>query len=175
MNVQAVRDKVARRFSKALGDEDLGKKLEIVLWNDTLRGCQRDDIELEWNASLAKSFRERYTTRANNLDIYNLKTNGTLRASLVDGTLGLKKFVGMKPWEMDPDTWTPIFERVAFKALRKQLTVDVENAPDGAFTCGKCKSMKTTYYQLQTRSADGEFLGYLILFLLKPLKIPQSR
>ena len=25
---------------------------------------------------------------------------------------------------------------------------------DGAFRCGKCKSMKTSYYQMQTRSAD---------------------
>lgn len=24
----------------------------------------------------------------------------------------------------------------------------------GMFKCGKCKSMKTTYYQMQTRSAD---------------------
>jgi len=28
-----------------------------------------------------------------------------------------------------------------------------EEIPDGLFTCGKCKSKKTTYYQLQTRSA----------------------
>jgi DNA-directed RNA polymerase subunit M/transcription elongation factor TFIIS len=31
--------------------------------------------------------------------------------------------------------------------------VKVEDMPDGAFKCGKCKSWKTSYYQLQTRSA----------------------
>ena len=55
---------------------------------------------------------------------------------------------------MDPDRWSDVFERVAYKALRKQLTVDAESAPDGAFTCSKCRSKKTTFYEMQTRSAD---------------------
>ena len=32
--------------------------------------------------------------------------------------------------------------------------VNIEDMPDGMHSCGKCKSRKTTYYQLQTRSAD---------------------
>ena len=32
--------------------------------------------------------------------------------------------------------------------------VKVEDMPDGAHFCGKCKTHKTSYYQLQTRSAD---------------------
>lgn len=154
MTIEDTRAKVAARFARTLDSEDLGKKLEIVLWNHTLRTCQQDRIPMEWSAALANSFRERYTARAVSLDLYNLQKNEKLRQSIQDGTLGLKKFVAMKPYEMDPEFWGPIFERVAYKALRKQLTIDVKNAPDGAFTCSKCKSKKTTFYQLQTRAAD---------------------
>lgn len=35
-----------------------------------------------------------------------------------------------------------------------QQTGNPEDLPDGLFKCGFCKSYKTTYYQLQTRSAD---------------------
>jgi len=154
MNVEAARAKVSARFAATLGDAEIGKKLEIVLWNHTLRTCQADFIPLEWNASFSKSFRERYTTKAVSLDLYNLKPNQALREQVTSGALPLKKLVGMKPWELDPDMWDPVFERVAFKQLRKQLTNDHENASDGAFTCGHCRSKKTTYYQLQTRSAD---------------------
>ena len=155
MNVDGVRQKVATRFAQTLDSQDLGKKLEIVLWNHTLRFCVEKKYPLEWSAAMGTdSLRELYTQRAINLDIYNLKPNLELKQKLQSGELGLKKFIGMKPWEMNPEFWAPIFERVAFKALRKQTTVDVENAPDGAFTCGKCKSMKTTYYQLQTRASD---------------------
>jgi DNA-directed RNA polymerase subunit M/transcription elongation factor TFIIS len=163
MNVDGVRQKVAARFAETLGDEHLGKKLEIVLWNHTLRQCQAKQYPLEWSSALGTdSLRELYTQRAISLDVYNLKTNEPLRNKLQSGELGLKKFVDMKPWEMNPEMWTPIFERVAFKALRKQLSVDVANAPDGAFTCGNCKSLKTTYYQLQTRSADGTCISAVL-------------
>lgn len=152
--IDAVRHKVATRFAQTLESDDLGKKLEIVLWNHTLRRCQADHVPMEWTAELGVSFRERYTTRAIALDVFNLKKNETLRQQLRDGTLGVKTFVAMQPWEMNPELWGPIFDRVAFKALRKQLTIDVDTVPDGAFTCGKCKSKKTTFYEMQTRSAD---------------------
>lgn len=149
----AVRAKVAQRFSVSLGD-DLGKKLEIVLWNDVLRSCQRDGIALEWSPAVARSFRERYTTRAIGIDLYNLRKNETLRKSLMDGTLPLKRYLAMKPWEVDPERWAPVFEAVAFKQLRKQLTYDLDKVPDGMLVCRKCKSKKTTFVQMQTRSAD---------------------
>lgn len=37
---------------------------------------------------------------------------------------------------------------------RNALNLDNKESYEGAFRCGKCKSMKTDYYQLQTRSAD---------------------
>lgn len=153
--METVRARVAARFAQTLDSESLGKQLEIVLWNHTIRTCMKDKISLKWTLTLnGRSFRQRYTQRAISLDIFNLKANDSLRQRLKSGDLPLKKFVLMTPYEMDPDRWTPVFERVAYKALRKQITVDAENAPDGAFRCGKCKSMKTTFYQMQTRSAD---------------------
>ena len=149
-----VRAKVAARFGRTLGNDDLGRKLEIVLWNWTVRSCVRDGVAPHWNEEWVRSFRERYTTRAVALDVFNLQKNEALRQGLIDGSVGIKRFVEMTPWEMNPGLWEPVFERVAYKALRRQLTVDAESAPDGAFTCSKCKSKKTTFYEMQTRSAD---------------------
>jgi transcription elongation factor S-II len=36
----------------------------------------------------------------------------------------------------------------------------------GLFKCGKCKGVKTTYYQMQTRSADEPMVSSLLLFLV---------
>ncbi len=154
MNVDVVRAKVAARFAKTLGDDSLGKKLEIVLWNHVLRTCQADHVPLEWGPSFAASFRERYTAKAIALDVYNLQKFDALRQQVVSGTVPLKKVVAMKPWELAPELWEPVFERVAFKQLRKQLTVDVDSAPEGMLQCRKCKSKKTTFIEMQTRSAD---------------------
>lgn len=152
--LENTRAKVAARFSKTLECETLGKHLEIVLWNDCIRKCMKDKIPLKWTTELkGQSFRQIYTNRAIGLDMFNLQTNDELRKKVQTGELPLKKFITMTPYEMNPALWNPVFERVAYKALRKQLTVDVENAPDGAFQC-RCKSWKTSFYQMQTRSAD---------------------
>jgi DNA-directed RNA polymerase subunit M/transcription elongation factor TFIIS len=38
--------------------------------------------------------------------------------------------------------------------LRKQVLVNEAKNQDGLFKCGRCRSMKTSYYEMQTRSAD---------------------
>jgi len=159
--ISTVRQKVADRFTKTLGCPTLGKHLEIVLWNQTIRTCHAKHIPAQWDSSNGFTFRSLYTQRAIGLDLFNLQTNEPLRQKVVSGELPLKTFINMTPYEMDPDRWAPVFERAAYKALRKQLTVDVDNAPDGAFQCRKCKSWKTTFYELQTRSADEPMTCYV--------------
>jgi hypothetical protein len=152
--VSAVRRKVADRFGARLDDAELGRKLEIVLWNTTLESCKSDGIPLEWTSSFTKSFRERYTSRAVGLDVFNFATNPTLRADLQSGRLGVKAMLRMSPYELNPAVWDPVFDRVAFKQLRKELNTGDADAPDGLLQCRRCGSKKTAYVQMQTRSAD---------------------
>jgi DNA-directed RNA polymerase subunit M/transcription elongation factor TFIIS len=61
----------------------------------------------------------------------------------------------MRPDQLQPDgEWA----RMARKLQRRDLDREKSRAQDenynGLFKCGKCKSVKTTYYQMQTRSAD---------------------
>jgi DNA-directed RNA polymerase subunit M/transcription elongation factor TFIIS len=44
-------------------------------------------------------------------------------------------------------------------ALEKARTNEEDY--NGLFKCGKCKSVKTTYYQMQTRSADEPMTTYV--------------
>ena len=48
-----------------------------------------------------------------------------------------------------PELW----EKLKKISLDK-ITIKKEEISDGIFVCNKCKSKKTTYYQMQTRSAD---------------------
>ena len=54
--------------------------------------------------------------------------------------------------EVRPDLWTTLIEEKRIKDENK-FTPKIEASTDD-FVCGKCKSKKCTYYQLQTRSAD---------------------
>ncbi len=61
----------------------------------------------------------------------------------------------MKPeqlWFDGPHAKT--IEEKIHKDLRKDFLKKEIQDQDGIFKCDRCKSMKTTYYQMQTRSAD---------------------
>ena len=149
-DVVAVRAKVQRRFERVLIEPEMAKKLEICLWNWTLKTSIKDGIPLYWEN---KRFRYRYTTRALSL-VFNLRTNPDLSEKIARKEVGLKRYVDMSPEEMRPDIYKPIYEALAKKNLKKMIPLDAHDAPDGAHTCRKCKSRKTVYTQLQTRSAD---------------------
>tara|TARA_B100001094_G_C17866399_1_gene639944 strand:+ start:239 stop:769 length:531 start_codon:yes stop_codon:yes gene_type:complete len=59
---------------------------------------------------------------------------------------------GMSHQEMDIERWAEMIEQKRKRDKSKtQTNVNIE---EGAFQCRRCGSKKTTYYQMQTRSAD---------------------
>jgi DNA-directed RNA polymerase subunit M/transcription elongation factor TFIIS len=50
------------------------------------------------------------------------------------------------------------------KELAKEKAKMKEEEYTGMFTCGRCKSKRTTFYLLQTRSADEPMVSSLLLF-----------
>lgn len=158
--MELTRAKVVDRFGRAMGgDEVLAKRLEICVWNWTVKTCDRDGIPLYWENP---RYRYRYTTRALALEA-NLKYAGNprLRQRVLSRELPVKAFVRMSPQEMWPERWEEAYQKVAMKQLRREADVDPTKAPDGAYTCGKCKSKKTVYTSIQIRSADEPMTNFV--------------
>ena len=83
--------------------------------------------------------------------IINLKDNDLL-ANILSKELKAHEFVYMSHQELRPELWERLIEEKKIKDENK-YTPKIEASTDN-FICGKCKSKKCTYYQLQTRSAD---------------------
>lgn len=158
MDVGVVRGRVVARFERALEDATMARHLEVCLWNWTIRTCLRDRIPRFWDCP---KFRYRYTTRALSL-AFNLRhpRNPGLGDRVRARQESLKRFANMTPHEMFPELYEPIYERLAARELRR-MAVSHENAPDGAYTCRACKSKKTQYTCMQTRSADEPMTIYV--------------
>lgn len=125
--------------------------LEARAYNWSIGRCEAMEIVPTWSGM----FKSIYTQKILSLQI-NLThtTNTSLWKRLVDGEITYDWLVHALPYDLYPDLWMPVMEHVAMKRLRRETSVDATTAPDGAFTCSRCKSKKTQYYQLQTRSAD---------------------
>ena len=80
--------------------------------------------------------------------------------------------INMRPEQLWPNgPWSRTMLKLKEKELMMERAKAKEEDYNGLFKCGKCKSVKTTYYQMQTRSADEPMVStqaawFLLLTLL---------
>ncbi|RWW47341.1 hypothetical protein BHE74_00046688 [Ensete ventricosum] len=88
--------------------------------------------------------------------MFNLKdgNNTDLRRRVLLGEVKPEKLVVMTPEEMASDKRKLANEQIKEKALFECQREGAAKATTDQFKCGRCGQRKTTYYQLQTRSAD---------------------
>jgi len=73
-----------------------------------------------------------------------------------------KNIFSVGPEVLEPNG---LFATTQYKLRARELQIEKNKIDDddyeGQFKCGKCKSKKTDYYQLQTRSADEPMTTYV--------------
>lgn len=90
-------------------------------------------------------------------------TNENLRDKIKSRKVSVVEVVAMRPEQLQPDgVYAKTVEEKVHKEMHKEyLAQQAVKNHIGFFTCNKCKSKKTTYYQLQTRSADEPMTTYV--------------
>ena len=88
---------------------------------------------------------------------HNLIHSPTLKDRILKGELKPKSVLGLSHQGLWPDgPYAKILEKNIRENMKKDWVTNMINDPDykGLFRCKRCKSYKTTFYQMQTRSAD---------------------
>lgn len=100
-------------------------------------------------------FRRRYKQRVLSI-LFNLKKSPDLMRLVKERKVKAKDLGGMTAEQMWPDGpyATTIIRHREKEMAREMNTLKDAEAYEGLLTCPKCKSKKTSYYQMQTRSAD---------------------
>tara|TARA_Y100000992_G_scaffold301344_1_gene272014 strand:+ start:1085 stop:1543 length:459 start_codon:yes stop_codon:yes gene_type:complete len=122
--------------------------MEKGVFNNAVEYCKSNNLPLKWSD---KNFVKNYSVNARRvLANISYTTNApVLREKIKNGIIQSYNLVKMSREEMNPDVW----ELLKTKTLNQVIFKNEEHG-DGMFKCNKCKSMKTVYYQMQTRSAD---------------------
>lgn len=92
-----------------------------------------------------------------------LSSNDNIRDKVKNKQVSVVEVVAMRPEQLQPEgAYAKAVEDNVHKEMYKEYLIQqaVDNHV-GFFTCAKCKSIKTTYYQLQTRSADEPMTVYV--------------
>ena len=148
MNV--TREYVLNRLSSILEipkTDTLCVNLEKSIFNHTVRNIDEPSLENKWFSNI---YKHKF------LQIqYNMLKSPTLKQKIINKDLKTSEVVELKPQHLWPGgpTDKTIEDRIV-KDLRKAYLAKENQNQEGFFTCNRCKTKKTTYYQLQTRSAD---------------------
>ena len=135
----------------------LAYNVEKTLYNWTVKAFE----EPSWEDI---HFVSKYKHKACSIQ-FNLTqdSNYEMLDNVVNNKIDFKKIVYMKPHEIWPNGPVAI-RKLQMKIEEERLEMsakEFEDFDDGLFKCGKCKKNKTTYYQLQTRSADEPMTTYV--------------
>ena len=110
-----------------------------------------------------RTFKMRYANKCSNI-FQNLKNpESDIIQRINSGSLKTRMIAEYKPnelWTSGP--WAQSIKESAEKSERMDIANNrCDESKKGVYRCGKCKSWKTTYYQLQTRSADEPMTTYV--------------
>jgi len=144
--------------------------LETGLNSDSLgASLRRSATEVEDAIHVhSRGNRTNYSAKIRSL-IFNLKSNGNLREKIILGFTSVHTLVNMSPADLATEEKnkerTKTVEKVQASMqldwndlnedkINKQCGIVGDLLKASLFTCGRCKSIKTTSTQKQTRSAD---------------------
>lgn len=102
-------------------------------------------------SSTSETYRNHVRTLYSNL---RNKWNSTLRSSIMNDTIPVPQLVTMNSAEIAPPELKQEMEEMKKTNMFLARAAGNIKAETDQFRCGKCKKRRTSYYQMQTRSAD---------------------
>lgn len=142
------RDNISKYFGSLFKNEEIGKNVEMGIYNYTIQEASFRQIIKKWKNP---QFCDIYNGRLRSM-ITNIQANKEFQEKISTLEIPPQTLAFMTHQEMSPEIWKT---RIDLKIKRdtSRFTNNIEASTD-MFKCRKCKSKKCTYYEMQTRSAD---------------------
>ena len=149
-----IRTHIVKKLSELFGtaNESICKNIEKSIFNASVRTCKHTSVIPSWEN---RRFVEIYKHRALSVIFNAREPRSQLIDRVISGKVKTKDVGQMEAHELWPSGPMAVaLEESRIRELKKILNKREVEVSDGLFKCNRCKSMKTTYYQMQTRSAD---------------------
>jgi len=146
-NPEQFRNNILNKLNNIIDNIKICENLEKGIYNYSLDICEQRNLIKKWDNDY---FIIIYIQKVKTI-LYNLE-NKDLYNKLINKNIKAHELAFMTHQEMRPDLWDELIKLKKIKDENK-FSPKIEASTDD-FKCGKCKSKKCTFYQLQTRSAD---------------------
>ena len=150
------REYALQKYANVMGldiDNNIVKNMELCTWNWAFRrSSELGDVPATNNRYHVGRYKQKFLSM-----IYNLKKSPNLKDRILKGELKTSVAINLSPQGLWPDgPHAKMTEKIADIEMKKLHAANYMHDKDykGLFRCGKCRGYKTTFYQMQTRSAD---------------------
>ena len=136
-----------------LEDSELCSSIEDAIIQFSKEKAERERIPRNWENML---FRKIYLNKARslytNLNTESYVKNPNFKKKMLSGKIKAEDIPGLTFQQVFPEHWKKMMDEKYKK--EQMLYEEKQEAMTTQYKCGRCKSRKCTYYELQTRSAD---------------------
>ena len=137
-------DRLSRKMHLKI-DDKLILNIEKSLYNASLQYATEHNIEKKWeNKTFNHIYKQKYTSLMIDFDNNSISLIDKIKSKQI----AAKSVAFLSQEDIFPEQW-------------KQVEFVDDDIQEGIFKCRKCSSRKTTYYSLQTRSADEPMTNFI--------------
>ena len=140
-------------LTKIVNDSYIVRNLEKGIYNYTIWKTRNRHQPCVWeNVLFTNLYKNKLKQICANLIPTSYVHNTELLQKLKNGQFKPHEIAFASPCELFPNRWEKIINE---KQKRDSMMSEIDNSiATNQFTCARCKGTKTTYYTMQTRSAD---------------------
>jgi len=147
------RIRIVIKLDSLVNDISLSRKIEKSIYNYIIRLSKEKNIKRSWSNPI---FTNLYNTKVISM-YYNMKEdsyihNRSFMNRIKSNEIDAEEVGGLSVYDIYPDNWK---ELLNVKSKRDKVKYELKpEAMTNLFKCNKCQSRETSYYEVQTRSAD---------------------
>ena len=147
------RNMMVKYLNKAIDDIKMSRKVEKGIYNYVIKVSKEKNIRRSWeNTLFTNLYKSKILSVYSNLDTNSYIQNNQLLKNIKDGSIEPEKVGSLSVYDVFPDNWK---ELLNIKSKRDKIKYELKpEAMTNLFKCRKCGSRETSYYEVQTRSAD---------------------
>ena len=147
------RIKMVIYFDTIIQDITLSKQVEQSIYNYIIRLSKEKNIQRRWtNQTFKRLYHSKIISIYSNLKKDSYIKNSTFLERLKSGEIKAEKIGVLSVYDIFPDNWKELLNA---KSKRDRIKYELKpEAMTNLFKCRSCGSRETSYYEVQTRSAD---------------------
>ena len=147
------RNIMVKYINQTINDIKISRKIEKGIYNYIIQVSKERNIQRSWdNIMFTNLYKSKVLSVSSNIDKECYIKNNQLLENIKNGNINPEKVGFLSVYDVFPDNWK---ELLNIKSKRDKIKYELKpEAMTNLFKCRKCGSRETSYYEVQTRSAD---------------------